>query len=57
MITTRLQSAGRLLLVAMALAAVTLSVGAARPAHAAGLRNCVDVPAPQSGRAGCWELV
>ena len=57
MITTRIQSASRLLVAAVALAAIALGVATALPADAAGLRNCVDIPSAQSGRVGCYELV
>jgi hypothetical protein len=45
---------------ALTLAAVTtVSFGAAAQAAVAGggLRNCVEITRPQSGRAGCYELV
>lgn len=45
---------------ALTLAAVTtVSLGAAAQAALAGggLRNCVETTGPQSGRAGCYELV
>jgi hypothetical protein len=29
----------------------------AQPAEAGGLRNCVEILGPQSGRVGCYELV
>jgi hypothetical protein len=32
-------------------------VASAPPVDAAGLRNCVDITGPQSGRVGCYELV
>ena len=57
MFVSRLQSASRLLLAAAALAAVALTGSGPQPADAAGLRNCVDITGPQSGRVGCWELV
>jgi hypothetical protein len=40
----------------LGLATAALGIAAA-PVGAAGLRNCVDVPAAQSGRVGCWEDV
>jgi len=44
------------LVTTMALTVVAL--GSAAPAvGAAGLRNCVDITGPQSGRVGCYELV
>jgi hypothetical protein len=56
MIITRIQSTARLFIATLSLAAVALAIVAA-PAGAAGLRNCVDVAGPQSGRAGCYEDV
>jgi len=57
MITKRIQTATRLSIATMSLAAVALALVAAPAAGAAGLRNCVDVTGPQSGRAGCYEDV
>jgi hypothetical protein len=57
MITTRIQSATRLLIATVSLGAVALAFVAAPAAGAAGLRNCVDVSGPQSGRVGCYEDV
>ena len=57
MITHRLQSASRLLIAAIAFAGTAVGVAAALPADAAGLRNCVDVPASKAGRVACYELV
>ena len=54
--TSRMQSKTRLFVATVALAAAALSVAAA-PAGAAGIRNCVDIPAPQSGRVACYENV
>jgi hypothetical protein len=54
---TRIQSTARLLVASLALSGLALGVAAAPPADAAGLRNCVDITGPQSGRAGCYELV
>lgn len=56
MMTTRIQSTTRLLVATVSLAAVALALVAA-PAGAAGLRNCVDIAGPQSGRVGCYEDV
>ena len=56
MITACIQTATRLFIATMSLAAVALAFVVA-PAGAAGLRNCVDVAGPQSGRVGCYELV
>ncbi len=57
MITTRIQTTTRLFIATMSLAAVAFALVAAPAAGAAGLRNCVDVAGPQSGRAGCYEEV
>jgi hypothetical protein len=57
MITKRIQTATRLSIATMSLAAVALALVAAPAASAVGLRNCVDVTGPQSGRAGCSEDV
>jgi len=57
MITTRIRTTTRLFIATMSLAAVGLALAAAPTAGAAGLRNCVDVAGPQSGRAGCYEDV
>jgi hypothetical protein len=57
MITTRIQTTTRLFVATISLAAVALAVVAAPAVGAAGLRNCVDVAGPQSGRAGCYEEV
>ena len=57
MITTRIQATTRLFLATISLAAVVLALGAAPAAGAAGLRNCVDITGPQSGRVGCYEDV
>jgi len=56
MITTRIQTATRLFVATLSLAAVAVAFIAA-PAGAAGLRRCPDVAGPQSGRVGCYELV
>ena len=53
---TRIQTVTRLFIATMSLAAVALAFVVA-PAGAAGLRNCVDVTGPQSGRVGCYEIV
>jgi len=57
MITKRTRTATRLLIATMALGVAAFGVAFAPPADAAGLRNCVDIAAPQSGRVGCYELV
>ena len=57
MIPTRIHSTTRLFVATVGLAAVVLGLVAAPAAGAAGLRNCVDITGPQSGRAGCYENV
>jgi len=57
MIMKRIQTATRLSIATVSLAAVALALVAAPSAGAAGLRNCVDVAGPQSGRVGCYEDV
>jgi hypothetical protein len=57
MITTRIQTATRLFIATISLAALALALVAAPAAGAAGLRNCVDVTGPQTGRVGCYENV
>ena len=57
MITTRIQTTARLFVATISVGAMALAVIAAPAVGAAGLRNCVDVAGPQSGRAGCYEDV
>lgn len=59
MITTRIHTATRMFVAALALGTLGLGLGlAAAPAtDAAGLRNCVEVTGPNSGRVGCYEDV
>jgi hypothetical protein len=57
MITTRIQTTTRLFIATLSLAAVAVAFVAAPSAGAAGLRNCVEVTGPQSGRVGCYEQV
>jgi hypothetical protein len=57
MITNRIQTTTRLFVATISLAAMALAVVAAPAVGAAGLRNCVDVAGPQSGRVGCYEDV
>ncbi len=58
MIRTRLQTATRLFVAALAIGTLGFGLSAAPPsADAAGLRNCVDVAGPQSGRVACYEDV
>ena len=54
---TRSLRTARVLIAAIAVAALALVLPAATAAQAAGLRNCVDVPVAQSGRVGCYEDV
>jgi hypothetical protein len=54
---TRFQSAARVLVATVALGGLALIGIAAAPVGAAGLRNCVDVTGPQSGRVACYENV
>jgi hypothetical protein len=56
MITKRFQTTTRVLIATIALGAA-FGVASAPSADAAGLRNCVDISGPQSGRVGCYELV
>lgn len=57
MITTRMKATTRLLIAALSLSAMASAAVAVPIAGAAGLRNCVDIAGPQSGRAGCYEDV
>jgi hypothetical protein len=54
---TRSLRTARVLIAAIAVAALALVLPAATAVQAAGLRNCVDVPVAQSGRVGCYEDV
>jgi hypothetical protein len=54
---TRFQKATRVLVATVALGGLALIGIAAAPVGAAGLRNCVDVTGPQSGRVACYENV
>lgn len=54
---TRFQRATRVLVATVALGGLALIGIAAAPVGAAGLRNCVDVTGPQSGRVACYENV
>lgn len=41
-----------------AAAIVVTAIGvSAQPAEAGGIRNCVEIAGPQTGRVGCYELV
>jgi hypothetical protein len=57
MITTRIKTTARLFVATISLGAMALAVAAAPAVGAAGLRNCVDISGPQSGRVGCYEDV
>lgn len=57
MFTTRFQRGTRVLLVAVAVAAVALVPTAARPAEAGGIRNCVDVSGRAAPHIACYENV
>jgi hypothetical protein len=57
MIMTRFLRITPLLIATMALAVMALGVATTSTANAAGLRNCVDITGPQSGRVGCYENV
>ena len=56
-ITKRIQTTTRLLIATLAIAGVSLGLASAPAADAAGLRNCVDITGPQSGRVACFEDV
>jgi hypothetical protein len=56
-ITTRIQTTTRLFIATLAIAGVSLGLASAPTADAAGLRNCVDITGPQSGRVACYEDV
>ena len=57
MTKSRIRSAFSMFVATAALAGIGLGVATASPAQAAGLRNCVEILGPQSGRVGCYELV
>ena len=57
MTALRFRTATRLFAAAIAVAGIAFGVASAPPAEAAGIRNCVDITGPQSGRVGCYELV
>ena len=57
MTSIRIQNLTRLLAAVVALGAIGTAVVTAPPASAAGLRNCVEITGPLSGRVGCYELV
>lgn len=54
---TRIRSFFLASVATMALATTAFGLATAPTATGAGLRNCVDVSGPQSGRVGCYELV
>ena len=57
MITSRLRSTFSVIVATVALGGMALGVATAAPAEAAGIRNCVEILGPQTGRVGCYELV
>ena len=57
MIQTRIRSIALTSVAAMAFATVAFGLVTAPAATGAGLRNCVDVTGPQTGRVGCYEDV
>ena len=57
MIHTRIRSIALSSIAAMALATTAFGLATAPAATGAGLRNCVDVTGPQTGRVGCYEDV
>ena len=57
MTKSRMRAAFSMFVATAALAGIGLGVATASPAQAAGLRNCVEILGPQSGRVGCYELV
>jgi hypothetical protein len=57
MIHKHIRSLGIASIAVMALATAGFGLATAPAATGAGLRNCVDVAGPQSGRVGCYEDV
>lgn len=57
MIHTRIRSIAISAVAAMAFATVAFGLATAPAVTGAGLRNCVDISGPQSGRVGCYEDV
>ena len=57
MITSRIQTATRLLIATVSLAATAVALVGVPVVGAAGLRHCVDVSVSPSGRVGCSEDV
>jgi hypothetical protein len=57
MLQTRTRSIAISFVAMMALATVAFGLATAPAVTGAGLRNCVDVSGPQSGRVGCFEDV
>jgi hypothetical protein len=57
MTAIRFQNLTRIFIAVVALAGIGTAVVDAPSAEAAGIRNCVDITGPQSGRVGCYELV
>jgi hypothetical protein len=57
MIQTHIRSITLSFVATMAFATVAFGLATAPAVTGAGLRNCVDVSGPQSGRVGCYEDV
>jgi len=57
MIQTRIRSIAISSVAAVALATVAVGLATAPAVTGAGIRNCVDVTGPQTGRVGCYETV
>jgi len=57
MITTRIRTIILPFIATMALGTVAFGLASAPAVTGAGLRNCVDISGPQSGRVGCYETV
>jgi hypothetical protein len=53
---TGIRNAVRATVAAAAIAVLSFGTGA-QPAHAGGIRNCVDITGKQVGRVGCYENV
>jgi hypothetical protein len=57
MIKELFQTAVRGFIAIMALATIAFGAGSAVTVNAGGLRNCVDITGPNTGRVGCYEYV
>jgi hypothetical protein len=57
MIMTRFLRTAPVLIATVSLTGMALGIATAPTANAAGLRNCVDITGPQSGRVSCYENV